>query len=158
MKHALLSLLVLFQSAVSFADAFPTSPVTEVTPGDLCQHADEIRYPERIVYCKRHVSSQLKNQIIDYYDREFGFEIRKTGRDRFKIDHYIPLCMGGSNERANLWPQHESVYTQTDPLEEAACKKMAEGKLKQAEAIKLIVQAKGNPSTSPQILTKILKY
>jgi hypothetical protein len=76
-------------------------------------------------------------------------------RGKFKIDHYIPLCMGGSNERANLWPQHESVYTITDPLEQALCAKMSEGKLLQSAAIDLIRQAKNHLDQAPDILARV---
>ena len=63
--------------------------------------------------------------------------------------------MGGSNERINLWPQHESVYKMTDPLEPALCDKMAQGKILQAEAMDLIRQAKLNLDQVPEILAKI---
>ena len=76
-------------------------------------------------------------------------------RMKFKIDHFIPLCMGGSNDKSNLWPQHESVYKITDPLEPAMCNKMAEGKLLQAEAIDLIKYAKQHLDEVPRILREI---
>jgi len=63
-------------------------------------------------------------------------------RKDFKIDHFIPLCAGGSNDPSNLWPQHKSVYEITDPVEPLICAKMAAGKLDQAYAIKLITTAK----------------
>lgn len=153
-----LLLLVSISSAFGAAPAaFPTGPVPETTPGDICQHADEIRYPERIVYCRRAVPSSRKDAVIDMYDQKFGFKIRETGRGAFKIDHYIPLCMGGSNEVQNLWPQHKSVYELTDPVEGVACQKMSEGKLLQARAIELIRQAKANPPQAYLIVSELNK-
>lgn len=124
------------------AQRFPTQPDAILTPGELCQRADAIRYPEKIKYCNRDVRSDEKRDIIDTYDKARGFEVGRMQRSQFKIDHYIPLCAGGSNDRDNLWPQHESVYNITDPLEALICQKMSEGKLKQIDAIAIIKQGK----------------
>jgi hypothetical protein len=134
---------------------YPTSPEVDETPGDTCGQADEYRYPERIAYCERAVDTKTKAEIIQKYDVKYGYKIRAMDRQKFKIDHFIPLCAGGSNERQNLWPQHESIYKVTDPLEPAICEKMAEGKLLQAEAIDLIRQAKQDLSRVKEILAKV---
>ena len=76
-------------------------------------------------------------------------------RADFKIDHYIPLCAGGSNDESNLWPQHESVYQITDPLEPLVCEKMAAGKLTQAQAIELVRQAKNDLSKADVIINHV---
>jgi hypothetical protein len=148
---------VLLSAFAAFANNgnFPTGPNPELTPGDVCHHADTYRYDERIAYCQRNVTSGLKNNIIQTYDQQLGYGIGRMPRGKFKIDHYIPLCMGGSNERANLWPQHESVYTITDPLEQALCAKMSEGKLLQSAAIDLIRQAKNHLDQAPDILARV---
>lgn len=144
-------LALFFASATALAasagegERFPLSPDGHMTPGSVCAAADAIRYPERIKYCERNVKSERKNRIIETYDLELGFHIREMNRMDFKIDHLIPLCMGGSNESDNLWPQHKSVYEKTDPLEPMLCDLMAQGKLKQSEAIELILEAKADP-------------
>lgn len=155
---ALLFVVLSLSTSISLADRqqrFPTGPNLEMTPGDVCHHADEYRYPEKIAYCVRNVDSQLKKEIIREYDQDFGYSIQQMDRMKFKIDHFIPLCMGGSNDKSNLWPQHESVYKITDPLEPAMCNKMAEGKLLQAEAIDLIKYAKQHLDEVPRILREI---
>jgi hypothetical protein len=136
--------------------AFPLGPNAQVTPGELCTAPDSRRYPERIAYCSRDVSSNLKDAIIAQYDHDFGYQIGRMQRSQFKIDHYIPLCAGGSNNAKNLWPQHVSVYTITDPLEPAICEKMSEGRLSQKDAVTLVVQAKNNLQLVPQILQHVL--
>lgn len=130
--------------------AFPQSPHLDVTPGTLCKKPDSYRYPERIGYCERDVDSKTKYQIIDFYDKKFGYRIRATGRDQFKIDHLIPLCMGGSNEVANLWPQHRSIYELTDPLEPELCDKLAAGRITQEAAVEMILEAKSDPSKAAE--------
>ena len=131
---------------------FPVGPVPSVTPGQLCNHPSSYRYPEKIAYCERDVSPEVKRAVIKIYDDRFGYKIENMDRHDFKIDHYIPLCMGGSNDSSNLWPQHKSVYEITDPLEPALCAKMAEGRLKQADAIKMVKDAKADLSKVEDIL------
>jgi hypothetical protein len=123
---------------------YPTKPDPTMTPGQLCQFATRLRYPEHIKYCDRDVDPQTKWQVIKAYVAKFGYNINSSNRMSFKIDHYIPLCMGGSNDVSNLWPQHMSVYQQTDPLEPLMCEKMASGRLKQAEAVELIKKGKND--------------
>jgi hypothetical protein len=134
---------------------FPLGPDHSVTPGETCQRADTVRYPEKIAYCSRDVSSGTKNEIIRNYDKTFGYEIGRMNRSEFKIDHYISLCMGGSNSTKNLWPQHQSVYTKTDPLEQKLCELMSAGKLLQKDAIEMIRRAKNDLSQVPAIEDRI---
>lgn len=157
LKHGLLAIFFIM-SAVDSAlaeQAFPRQPDLSVTPGDLCHSPNELRYAERIKYCDRNVPGELKAEVIQTYDQQLGFSIRAMRRGLFKIDHYIPLCVGGSNQRQNLWPQHRSIYQITDRLEFAVCQKMSEGKLKQAEAIELIKQGKTDLEKVEGLLKKL---
>lgn len=113
-----------------------------MTPGSLCNSPDELRYPERIKYCQRSVDRDVKQAIIRDYDQKLGYAIESMPRYDFKIDHLIPLCAGGSNSRDNLWPQHKSVYEVTDAMEPLACDKMKAGRLRQADAVRMILRAK----------------
>lgn len=139
-------------ASVSDFNWFPTRPNEKVTPGDICDVADSFRYPERIKYCERNVSRERKAAIFYMYDREFGFHTQEMNRTDFKIDHYIPLCMGGSNDNENLWPQHKSIYQQTDPIEPVLCELMASGQILQMKAISIIRSVKQRPETSAKVL------
>lgn len=148
---------ILFVSQVSALyqpqqQPFPIGPDHRMTPGSVCTRPTEYRYPERIKYCRRDVETRLKREIIRLYDQNFGYQVGRMNRQDFKIDHYIPLCMGGSNDPDNLWPQHKSVFVHTDMLEQVMCEKMAAGRLLQAQAIHLIREAKNNLSQAQQIL------
>ncbi|MES3038921.1 MAG: HNH endonuclease signature motif containing protein [Bdellovibrionota bacterium] len=121
---------------------YPTGPDQSMTPGSVCSRPTEYRYPEHIPYCERNVDTALKREIFKDYDRKLGFSTTTMNRQDFKIDHFIPLCAGGSNEVDNLWPQHKSVYELTDPLEPLVCEKMSQGTLKQKDAIEMIRKAK----------------
>lgn len=142
----LVAALCLSTSQISWAQRYPLRPDPSLTPGTLCLKADQIRYPEKIKYCERDVETQTKYRVIHTYDARFGYGIAHQNRADYKIDHYIPLCMGGSNEMTNLWPQHKSVYVQTDPLEALMCEKMQAGRLKQKDAVALIKRAKNDHS------------
>ena len=121
----------------------------------LCTTPDELRYPEHIPYCDRNVSTGLKWAVINRYSKKLQFTINDANRTEFKIDHYIPLCMGGANSIDNLWPQHSSVYKITDALEETLCEAMANGKIKQVEAIEKLKMGKANLEAVPGIIREI---
>lgn len=139
----------------NFTPMFPMTPDKALTPGALCDQPDEFRYPAQIPYCKRRVSSRAKWQIIHAYDQSLGFhiadEIGTQGRAAFKIDHLIPLSLGGSNDSRNLWPQHRSAYKVTDPLEAQLFKELAAGRIAQEEAVAMIIEAKLNLLQAPEI-------
>jgi len=136
-------------------DRYPLFPVESMTPGTACQNPSEYRYPEHIPYCIRSVSSALKKKIIKTYDKTFHYTIGSMPRNDFKIDHYIPLCMGGSNDIANLWPQHKSVYIHTDDLEQKLCLYMEQGRMKQVEAISYIKLVKNNLDQAQRVELEI---
>ena len=148
---------MVIHSALASGNSFPLVPNESQTPGRLCSTPSELRYPEQIAYCSRKVDSYLKNTIIAKYDALFGFEISSMRREDFKIDHLIPLCAGGANSEENLWPQHKSVFAVTDPMEPVICQKMAEGKIRQAQAVKLILRAKFNLDLAPVIYNELHK-
>lgn len=151
------ALLVFWSISFSAAatSTFPQNPNPQLTPGSLCTHPTSYRYKEHIPYCDRNVDRDTKREVIDDYNRQLGYNIRQEDRQQFKIDHLIPLCAGGSNEKDNLWPQHESVYAITDPLEPLACDKMSKGVLTQAHAIELIRQGKNHLEQVPEILREM---
>lgn len=155
----LVACIYLVAASIAFAaEEFPKAPDAELTPGALCVTPDEIRYPEKINYCERNVSTAKKWAVIGRYTKKLNFTITDAQRAEFKIDHYIPLCMGGANEIENLWPQHSSVYRITDALEEILCQAMLFGKMSQAQAIEKIKKGKNDLDSVSGIIseTKIL--
>ena len=143
-------LVMTLSVSVWAASIYPENPDARLTPGSYCTQAEEHRYPEKIAYCKRHVSTGAKWAVIEKYNEQ-GFRIENSDRSQFKIDHFIPLGAGGSNKADNLWPQHQTVYEITDPLEGLACEKMAQGRLLQKRAIELIMRAKTHLDEAPSI-------
>ena len=155
--HFILSILAIFATQASARDKYPKGPELDITSGKTCDRPSSYRYSEKIAYCDRDVSIETKESIISEYDQKFGYSIAKMPRSEFKIDHLIPLCAGGSNDVENLWPQHKSVYTITDPLEPVVCQKMAKGRLRQADAISLVIEGKTHLSRTNAILRYLNK-
>lgn len=147
-KLVLMTLLTTLVSTAFVAQAeefYLSAPDLQLTPGDLCKTADELRYPEQIIYCKRDVSYEKKQYIFKLYMEKYkNFHIDDNNRYSYKVDHYIPLCMGGSNEIENLWPQYKNIYDITDEIESALCQELAVGNITQKEAIEKIRFAKNN--------------
>lgn len=151
--QSLVLVLAFVVSNLAFGnDKFPIGPVHSMTPGSLCENSPVRRYPENIVYCERNVDTHLKKEIIKMYDEKFGYSIRQMSRGDFKIDHFIPLSIGGSNSIENLWPQHKSVYVVTDDLEHLLFDKISTGKIKQDDAIRVIREGKLDLSKVPELI------
>jgi hypothetical protein len=136
---------------------FPDGPDTVKTPGVLCTNPDTYRYEEKIPYCERSVSSGMKKKIIAAYDSELDFDIQMLPRGDFKIDHLIPLSIGGANDVGNLWPQHKSIYAYSDMIESHLSNLMVKGLIKQAEAIDAILTCKLHLEKCKQIEDDLAK-
>lgn len=132
-------------------------PHPRLTPGELCGHPDRYRYPENIAYCERNVSTEEKDVVFAAY-RRLGYRLSYQNRSSYKVDHYIPLCVGGSNNAANLWPQHLSISNVTDSIEKSLCDKMAAGRMKQARAVYLIKLVKNDLRQANAVRMEISRY
>lgn len=131
----LLSLLI-----VAPALGFPLTPDPKKTPGHLCTLGDddykERRYPEKIIYCERNVTRARRTKIYDDYG------IPEKCRERYTVDHLIPLSIGGSNSDLNLWPEHKLIKADRPTLEQDVFNELREGRISQREAVDIIVRAK----------------
>jgi hypothetical protein len=132
---------------------YPRVPDLTITPGALCETPDRLRYPEQIAYCERDVSSWTKELVFIEY-RKLGFSLSGE-RSRYKVDHFIPLCAGGSNDLANLWPQYDTISKLTDPLEPLACEVLSKGKVTQKDLVDLVMKAKLNTKEVPRIMQQL---
>lgn len=134
--------LVSVLSFQAFA-VYPVKPNPSQTPGDLCSTQDRdfsgYRYQERIPYCQRDVDRQLKSRIYAQYD------IPNHCRNRYTIDHFYPLSMGGNNSMKNLWPEHKHIKALREDLELVTFEELRDGEISQSEALEIIEEAKMNP-------------
>jgi hypothetical protein len=129
MKKTFISILLLLSFSASAYDFLPDP---KLTPGKSSEHSlKEIcsnGYPAR----SRNVSDATKTKIYKLYN------VDKTKcRGGCKIDHLIPLSIGGSNDTENLWPheynQFWSVYKKTR-LEVRLRREVCSGQLPITEA------------------------
>lgn len=113
------------------------------TPGAYCRPSDnefvERRYKERIPYCHRFVPPAVVETIY----RSYHIPEKKWGD--YTIDHLIPLALGGSNLRENLWPEPKEVKNRRYNLENELYLRLRDGTLTHAAAINRIKHAKFNP-------------
>ena len=157
MKYTLLLILavITFQTHAGPPN-YPKSPDPRLTPGSLCTEPETYRHPEQIPYCGRAVNFFMKEAVFVSYRKELGFGLNGD-RALYKVDHFIPLCFGGSNNQDNLWPQHESISKISDPLEAMGCEKLGKGLITQKEMIELIVKAKRHLEEAPKIFQYLKK-
>jgi len=119
--------------AASPVGAFEVRPDKNLTGGSVrtgdrdaaCGHARENRRP---------LSSARRDEILRRYGLPPG-----THPD-YEIDHLIPLCLGGSDDPSNLWPQpRRSIELTwnaeaTDRLERLMCDMVCDGQIDIATA------------------------
>ena len=120
--------------------SYPSTPNPEWAEGALCTRKNsdytEDRYKEKIPYCERNVSSSMKKEIYKQYN------IPEACRNRYTIDHIIPLSIGGDNSPENLWPEHKKVKATRPHLEMDLYEELKAGKIKQKEAIEIVLHEK----------------
>jgi len=76
----------------------------------------------------RNVSETLKSSIYAAY----GIASHAAGS--YEVDHLVPLELGGSNARANLWPERAPGFGRKDSLENAYHDAVCSGTLSLATA------------------------
>ncbi len=146
-----IGLALLFSNLAHARNEQRLVPDQRLTPGAVCTTPDEYRYPAQIPYCRRILPNSVKDIVIQKYNQVHLMGIHLGNRRCYKVDHLIPLCLGGANDLTNLWPQHVRAGRFTDPLEPLLCQKLAENKVTQAHAIRIILDAKSHPAQSFQI-------
>jgi len=144
--------VVIFTSQFTFAATSiattlsPRTPDPEYTSGELCSEQDAdfagYRYEQKIVYCERNVTTEMKNEIYEYY------RVPVAQRHNYTIDHFIPLSIGGNNNYKNLWPEHKKIKQTRLNLEQVLYEAVRDNRMSQEEAIHKIIEAKMNPPLS----------
>ncbi len=98
----------------------PGAVLASATPGRICVSG----YTARV----RNVSETLKARVYAAY----GIASHAAGS--YEVDHLVPLELGGSNARANLWPERAPGFGRKDALENAYHDAVCNGTLQLAVA------------------------
>jgi hypothetical protein len=122
--------------AASADHPWPTYPNAALTPGkvattdvrEVCALEGNLSYSRR----HRATAYDLKSWVF----REYGIEPPQghAARAEWEIDHLVPLCLGGADEAANLWPQNRTTFRQKDQREAHACREVCAARLSLATA------------------------
>lgn len=80
-------------------------------------------------FCRRHVIKATRAAVFARYRIPPGFW------HLYELDHVIPLCLGGSNDPANLWPEVWAHAHRKDVLENRLCAALRAGRVTQADAV-----------------------
>lgn len=110
MKKVLIAIAMTFSTLV--ASAYSDLPNPKLTPGAVASTSVGEVCTKDYPALHRKVSSQTKDGVYSRY----GIDKDQCSKG-CKIDHLVPLSIGGSNKVSNLWP-HEygsswSVYEKT---------------------------------------------
>lgn len=81
---------------------------------------------DKTIICKTGYSSTVRNVPLSLRKKVFA----RDGVDypqpygTYELDHWLPLCLGGSNEESNLFVQFEPYYKWKDRVEVYLCKEL----------------------------------
>jgi hypothetical protein len=132
MTRFLAAIAILLAGQAAAAD-WATVPDPTLTSG-------AVRTTDVVEICSTPTST-LRHWNRDRTDRIMAEYGRPTGpRPNYEIDHLIPLCLGGADADANLWPEPrrsiepEFNAERKDALERRLCQMVCAGELDAAEA------------------------
>lgn len=133
----LLSILLLI-STPAWAGPNPIKPDPFITPGDVNAAATvEMICTTGYSATVRNVTQSTKDKVFDLYDLN-----RVPGL--YEVDHLVSLQLGGTNNIANLWPQHYFIQPWNakvkDALENHLRRQVCDGKMTLQEAQKAIAE------------------
>ncbi|MEK7744018.1 MAG: hypothetical protein AAB578_06485 [Elusimicrobiota bacterium] len=121
------------QTPIDLSGRFTVAPDLALTPGRLCTMEDkdffEYRYPEKIPYCKRNLSTAEKKVVSKWYG------VRWEDHGLYQYDHLFSLCLGGSNHLRNIWPMLWDEARKKAMLEADLCRRLEKGQLTQKAAV-----------------------
>jgi hypothetical protein len=106
-------------------------PDAKLTPGAATTNDVSVICQKRYAGSERNVPESVKRAVY----AEYGITKWKPGE--YEIDHLISLELGGSNDKANLWPQpYQATWNahQKDHLEDRLHALVCQGKIPLAQA------------------------
>lgn len=113
-------------------------PDAQLTPGDIIDDLPiDLLCMKGYTKTVRDVSQSTKKKVYEAYGIAYP-----PPSDTYVIDHLIPLSLGGSNDKENLWPQpvHATISaTMKDRLEKSLYSDVCSGEMSLEDAQQKIV-------------------
>lgn len=104
----------------------PPPPQGALCASGFPDHAYTIRDAH---FCRRHVVKARRAAVFARDGIPAGLW------SLYELDHVIPLCLGGSNDVANLWAELWTHAHRKDVLEWRLCRALKAGTMTQAAAV-----------------------
>lgn len=132
LPYGILAVCALLGVAVLTAEdprGAPVLPNPRLTPG-------EVRSVDVSEICRRGYAASERSYGTPLERERYFAVLRSYGvpaRDGhlYELDHLVPLCLGGADTAANLWPQPragvEWTAAKKDDLERAECRRVCRG-------------------------------
>lgn len=114
-------------------------PDRNLTPGSVRPLGHDMQQVCNAPYPRPPMPSSKRDQILTSYGLPPGHH------PDYEIDHLVPLCLGGSDDPSNLWPQpRRSIEPKwnaeaKDRLEAAMCRLVCDGLLDISDAQEAII-------------------
>lgn len=128
-----ISALIILIVSSGVSQSWANKPDPNFTPGLLCspQDVDFSGYnPPGVAICKRDVTTEKKMKIAQHYG------VPRADWSKYEFDHLIPVCIGGSSDIRNIWPEPLDDAHRKDLLEDRLCNDLRAGRINQADAVK----------------------
>ena len=112
-------------------------PRVELTPGEVLDTPLKTICVPGYTKTVRNVPEKKKREVFTRYG------VVKTPSYKYEVDHFIPLCLGGSNDIKNLWPQpYQLTWSalKKDKLEWKLCRMICSGEISVEEAREAITE------------------
>ncbi len=94
-----------------------------LTPGGINPSATLDVICTTTTKARRNVTPATRAKVLRDYNQP------PVTTEDYELDHLVPLCLGGNNSAANLWPQPAPDYHVKDELEFALCSYVCQGKV-----------------------------
>jgi hypothetical protein len=100
----------------NYSDLYPNRAIVT---GDILER-------NKSIICKTGYSSTVRNVPLSLRKKVFARDGVEYPQPRFtyELDHWLPLCLGGSNDESNLFVQFEPYYKWKDRVEVYLCKEL----------------------------------
>lgn len=127
--HRLAAILAAALAALLSAAAAADMPNRSITPGDVAERNTSVVCQIGEARRERNVPYRIRDRVYLAYGIPRG-----ARKGLYRIDHLIPLELGGSNRPSNLWPQSYADSKLKDRVESELHEAVCDGSMRLDDA------------------------